>query len=62
VKDVEGMSCIFGCRISPLPMKYPGLLLRASFKQNQFGIVLLRRNNDWPVGNDFICLRVVESL
>jgi hypothetical protein len=62
VEDVEGLACILGCRISSLPMKYLGLLFGLLSRKNQFGMVLLRRNNVWLVGNDFICLRVVESL
>ena len=32
VEDVEDMAHILGCQVASLPMKYFGLLLRASYK------------------------------
>lgn len=35
VKDVGGLTCILGCRVSTMPMKYLGLPLGLRLKQNQ---------------------------
>ena len=32
--DVEGLVCILGCGVSPLPTKYLGLSLGASYKDS----------------------------
>jgi hypothetical protein len=32
VGEVEGLTCILGCRVASLPMKYFGLSLEASYK------------------------------
>lgn len=43
MEDFGGLASILGCGVSSLPVKYLGLLLGASLRQNQSRMALLKR-------------------
>jgi hypothetical protein len=43
VDNVDRLASILGCKVSSLPLKYLGLLLRASIRPSLFETMLLKR-------------------
>jgi hypothetical protein len=50
VGDVEGLTCILGCRVASLLMKYLGLPLGASYKATSIWNGIIENVECWLAG------------